>query len=78
MPLGRHTDCSSSVARAARYAARPRAGFQRTFQPKTVAPIVSQRFASGEQNVREGKIHQVIGAVVDSKSFGGPGRDSPS
>ena len=40
----------------------------RTFQPlkKSLAPATSARFASSD--VRDGKIHQVIGAVVDGKS----------
>ena len=56
---------NSGLFRAgARLSARPRPGFQRAFQPKVAAPIISQRFASSD-NAREGKIHQVIGAVVD-------------
>ncbi|EME48125.1 hypothetical protein DOTSEDRAFT_60474 [Dothistroma septosporum NZE10] len=36
------------------------------FQTKTFAPAISQRFASSD-SAREGKVHQVIGAVVDVK-----------
>ncbi|KAF2168038.1 hypothetical protein M409DRAFT_65588 [Zasmidium cellare ATCC 36951] len=57
----------NGIARAAR------AGLQqsrrpafRAFQPKTAAPIISQRFASSD-SAKDGKIHSVIGAVVDVK-----------
>ena len=56
---------------------RPTAA-RRAFQPikNNLAPALGARFASTD--VREGKIHQVIGAVVDGKqntSIGAVGAD---
>ncbi|TKA45251.1 ATP synthase subunit beta, mitochondrial [Friedmanniomyces endolithicus] len=55
------------IARSLRASAYARPAFQRAFQPKVVLPAISQRFASTEGGAKEGKIHQVIGAVVDVK-----------
>ncbi|KAK3109309.1 atp2, beta subunit of the F1 sector of mitochondrial F1F0 ATP synthase, partial [Teratosphaeriaceae sp. CCFEE 6253] len=55
------------IARSLRQSAlrTSRPAFQRSFQPKIAVPI-SQRFASTD-SAKDGKIHQVIGAVVDVK-----------
>ncbi|KAK0943129.1 atp2, beta subunit of the F1 sector of mitochondrial F1F0 ATP synthase [Friedmanniomyces endolithicus] len=57
----------NGIARSLRASAYARPAFQRAFQPKVVLPAISQRFASTEGGAKEGKIHQVIGAVVDVK-----------
>ncbi|KAK0252988.1 hypothetical protein B0A54_09899 [Friedmanniomyces endolithicus] len=57
----------NGIARSLRASAYTRPAFQRAFQPKVVVPAISQRFASTEGGAKEGKIHQVIGAVVDVK-----------
>ncbi|KAK5137037.1 atp2, beta subunit of the F1 sector of mitochondrial F1F0 ATP synthase [Meristemomyces frigidus] len=56
----------NGVARSLRASAFRRPAFQKSFQAKTIVPAISQRFASTD-SVREGKIHQVIGAIVDVK-----------
>ena len=56
----------SGIARAARASAFRNAGVRNAFTPKATAPILAQRYASSEAN-KTGKIHQVIGAVVDVK-----------
>jgi F-type H+-transporting ATPase subunit beta len=48
--------------RAASNLARPR--FQQQTVKKNFAPAIAQRFAS-TNSAKDGKIHQVIGAVVD-------------
>ena len=61
---------NSGVARSLRTAAvgRPQA-LPRSFQPlrKTFAPSIAARYASTSH--LEGKIHQVIGAVVDGEFY---------
>jgi F-type H+-transporting ATPase subunit beta len=52
--------------RAARPAAFRRPAIQRAQFQKTFAPAIAQRFASTDA-AREGKIHAVIGAIVDVK-----------
>ena len=57
----------SGIARSLRASAfRRPATLQRAFQPikPSFAPALSQRFASTDAS-KDGKIHQVIGAVVD-------------
>ena len=59
---------TSGIARSLRPAAFGRhQASPRTFQPlkKSLAPTVSTRYASSDP--RDGKIHQVIGAVVDGE-----------
>ncbi|TKA77050.1 ATP synthase subunit beta, mitochondrial [Friedmanniomyces simplex] len=56
----------NGIARSLRASAFRRPAFQRAFQPKVAVPVISQRFASTD-GAKEGKIHQVIGAVVDVK-----------
>lgn len=61
--LTRSSGLARSILRPSAFA-RPTAA-RRAFQPvkNKVAPAVGARFASTD--VREGKVHQVIGAVVD-------------
>ncbi|KAK5730456.1 atp2, beta subunit of the F1 sector of mitochondrial F1F0 ATP synthase [Elasticomyces elasticus] len=56
----------NGIARSLRASAFRRPAFQKAFQPKVVVPAISQRYASTGGAI-EGKIHQVIGAVVDVK-----------
>ena len=60
------TALSSGIARSLRASARRPATLQRAFQPikPSFAPALSQRFASSASNT-DGRVHQVIGAVVD-------------
>lgn len=55
----------SGVARGLRAAALRRPAAQQPI--KSFAPAVAQRFASTQSN-QDGKVHQVIGAVVDGMS----------
>ncbi|KAK4580365.1 atp2, beta subunit of the F1 sector of mitochondrial F1F0 ATP synthase [Recurvomyces mirabilis] len=55
----------NSVARSALRTSAFSRPATRAFQPKVVAPAIAQRFASTD--TPQGKIHQVIGAVVDVK-----------
>lgn len=59
----------SGIARSLRASAFARPGFQRSFQPIKPA-FASQRFASTD-SAKDGKIHQVIGAVVDGTLLSG-------
>ncbi|KAK6001508.1 hypothetical protein QM012_002839 [Aureobasidium pullulans] len=65
------TALPSGIARSLRASARRPATLQRAFQPikPSFAPALSQRFASTQSNT-DGRIHQVIGAVVDVKFDG--------
>ncbi|KXL42717.1 hypothetical protein M433DRAFT_82096 [Acidomyces richmondensis BFW] len=54
----------NGIARSLRASAY-RPALRHAFQPRVAAPIITQRFASS--GVGDGKIHQVIGAVVDVK-----------
>ncbi|KXT17371.1 hypothetical protein AC579_3844 [Pseudocercospora musae] len=56
----------NGVARFARSARPFGKPVSRAWQPKAFAPAISQRFASTD-SAKEGKVHQVIGAVVDVK-----------
>ncbi|KAK3627443.1 atp2, beta subunit of the F1 sector of mitochondrial F1F0 ATP synthase [Elasticomyces elasticus] len=56
----------NGIARSLRASAFRRPAFQKAFQPKVVVPAISQRYASTGGAI-EGRIHQVIGAVVDVK-----------
>ncbi|KAK5702920.1 atp2, beta subunit of the F1 sector of mitochondrial F1F0 ATP synthase [Elasticomyces elasticus] len=56
----------NGIARSLRASAFRRPAFQKAFQPKVVVPAISQRYVSTGGAI-EGKIHQVIGAVVDVK-----------
>lgn len=60
------TALHSGIARSLRASARRPATLQRAFQPikPSFAPALSQRFASTASNT-DGRVHQVIGAVVD-------------
>ena len=67
---------NSGVARTLRSSAFARpTTVRRAFQPiKTnFAPALSARFASND-SVKDGKVHQVIGAVVDGMRKFCPGR----
>ena len=55
----------SGVARGLRAAALRRPAAQQPI--KAFAPAVAQRFASTQ--AQDGKVHQVIGAVVDGMSY---------
>lgn len=57
---------NSGFQRSLRASFRRPATVQRAFQPikKSFAPALSARFASTD-SAKDGKIHQVIGAVVD-------------
>ncbi|CAK3854396.1 ATP synthase subunit beta, mitochondrial [Lecanosticta acicola] len=57
----------NGIARAARPAAfrSVRPAFK-AFQPRSFAPAIAHRFASSDA-AKDGKVHQVIGAVVDVK-----------
>ncbi|KAF7187177.1 ATP synthase subunit beta, mitochondrial [Pseudocercospora fuligena] len=56
----------NGVARFARSARPFGKPVSRAWQPKAFAPAISQRFASTD-SAKDGKVHQVIGAVVDVK-----------
>lgn len=58
----------SGIARPLRASALSKPAFRQAFQPKAFAPAISQRFASTD-SAKDGKIHQVIGAVVDGKRW---------
>jgi hypothetical protein len=61
----RLTQDSSGIARASRLAFRPALRQHAALRlPQSFTPAISQRFASSD-SARDGKIHQVIGAVVD-------------
>ncbi|KAF1827404.1 ATP synthase F1, beta subunit [Dissoconium aciculare CBS 342.82] len=59
----------NGIARSLRASALRKPACQRAFQPKTFVPAISQRFASTETG-QTGRIHTVIGAVVDVKFDG--------
>ncbi|THV71200.1 ATP synthase F1, beta subunit, partial [Aureobasidium pullulans] len=65
------TALHSGIARSLRASARRPATLQRAFQPikPSFAPALNQRFASTASNT-DGRVHQVIGAVVDVKFDG--------
>ncbi|EME85284.1 uncharacterized protein MYCFIDRAFT_213800 [Pseudocercospora fijiensis CIRAD86] len=56
----------NGVARFARSARPFGKPVSKAWQPKAFAPAISQRFASTD-SAKDGKVHQVIGAVVDVK-----------
>jgi F-type H+-transporting ATPase subunit beta len=60
--------CSGLARSFGAAALRRPTSVQRTFRPitKSFAPALSARFASSD-SAKDGKIHQVIGAVVDGK-----------
>lgn len=66
LPLVMDLTSCSGIARSLRASAY-RPALRHAFQPRVAAPIISQRFASS--GVGDGKIHQVIGAVVDGTSL---------
>ncbi|KAF2754960.1 alpha-glucan branching enzyme [Pseudovirgaria hyperparasitica] len=67
---GNISDDTSGIARSLRASAfrRPARAFQPAFQPikKNFAPALAARYASTDSAIH-GKIHQVIGAIVDVK-----------
>lgn len=69
LPLAMDLTSSSGIARSLRASAY-RPALRHAFQPRVAAPIITQRFASS--GVGDGKIHQVIGAVVDGIAPIGP------